>query len=340
MSEYWVSNKKYYCTYCKIYIADDAPSRQQHENGLRHKGNKERFVRGLYKTSEKRRHDLEEEKREMMRIDQVSQLSGILSACLTVTQAAQAAFAQDVGSGLVKPGSSSQPTTSSTSTPKPTTTKPSRPSDPWANYSTAASLGYTDPEEDRLKAEAERRRMEGVAGEWEVVEQPTKNKVNDEPETTPELSRKRVAEDLPDVDARGFKIRKKVAPSVIDDWDTDLIPIKLKPKKTEEALEPTEEVKEEESSQPTRAAPVKWTSRGWKRPEDELDETPNSTTPIDGEVETKSVAVPEPVTAVVEAEVKEEPEAFLVEVDLPTEPIGETGATFRKRKFGGNRGKR
>ena len=74
MSEYWVSNKKYYCTYCKIYIADDAPSRQQHENGLRHKGNKERFVRSLYKTSEKRKHDLEEEKREMMRIDQVSQL--------------------------------------------------------------------------------------------------------------------------------------------------------------------------------------------------------------------------------------------------------------------------
>jgi len=74
MSEYWVSNKKYYCTYCKIYIADDAPSRQQHENGLRHKGNKERFVRGLYKTTEKRKHDLEEEKREMMRIDQVSKL--------------------------------------------------------------------------------------------------------------------------------------------------------------------------------------------------------------------------------------------------------------------------
>jgi len=72
MSEYWVSNKKYYCTYCKIYIADDAPSRQQHEGGLRHQGNKERFVRGLYKTSEKRKHDLEEEKREMMRIDQVS----------------------------------------------------------------------------------------------------------------------------------------------------------------------------------------------------------------------------------------------------------------------------
>lgn len=260
--------------------------------------------------------------------------------CLTVTQAAQAAFAQDVGSGLVKPGSSSQPTTSSTSTPKPTATKPSRPSDLWANYSTAASLGYTDPEEDRLKAEAERRRMEGVAGEWEVVEQSTKNKVNDEADTTSELSRKRMAEGLLDVDTRSFKLRKKVAPSVIDDWDTDLIPIKLRPKKTEEALEPTEEVKEEESSQATGAALVKWTSRGWKRPEDELDGTPNSTTPIDEEAEKKSVAVPELVAVVVEAEVKEEPVAFPAKADLPTETIGETGATFRKRKFGGNRGKR
>jgi hypothetical protein len=67
---------------------------------------------------------------------------------------------------------------------------------------------------------------------------------------------------------------------VVDDCDTDLIPIKLKPKKTEEVPEPTKEVKkEEESFQPTGATPIKWTSRGWKRPEDEPDGTPNSTTP-------------------------------------------------------------
>ncbi len=71
MSEYWVSKKKYYCKFCNIYIADDAPSRQQHENGLRHKGNKERFVRGLYKAGEKRKKDLEEEKHEMIRVEQV-----------------------------------------------------------------------------------------------------------------------------------------------------------------------------------------------------------------------------------------------------------------------------
>lgn len=71
MSEYWVSKKKYFCKYCNIYIADDVPSRRQHESGLRHKGNVERFVRGLYKTGEKRKQDLEEEKREMARVEQV-----------------------------------------------------------------------------------------------------------------------------------------------------------------------------------------------------------------------------------------------------------------------------
>jgi WW domain-binding protein 4 len=74
MSEYWVSKKKYFCRYCEIYIADDAPSRQHHENGMRHKGNTERFIRGLYKAGEKRQKDLEEEKRDMARVEQASSL--------------------------------------------------------------------------------------------------------------------------------------------------------------------------------------------------------------------------------------------------------------------------
>lgn len=74
MSEYWVSHKKYFCKYCNIYIADDKPSRTQHETGLKHKGNVERFVRNLYKTGEKRKADLEEEEREMVRIQRVSSM--------------------------------------------------------------------------------------------------------------------------------------------------------------------------------------------------------------------------------------------------------------------------
>ena len=72
MSEYWVSHKKYFCKYCEIYIADDVPSRRQHESGLRHIGNRDRYVRGLYKQGERKKKDLEEEKREMARVEQVS----------------------------------------------------------------------------------------------------------------------------------------------------------------------------------------------------------------------------------------------------------------------------
>ena len=74
MSEYWVSKKKYFCRYCEVYIADDVPSRQQHENGLRHKGNTERFIRNLYKTGEKRKKELDDEKREMARVEKVRPL--------------------------------------------------------------------------------------------------------------------------------------------------------------------------------------------------------------------------------------------------------------------------
>lgn len=319
MSEYWVSNKKYYCTYCKIYIADDAPSRKQHETGLRHQGNKERFVRGLYKTSEKRKHDLDEEKREMVRID----------------QAAQAAFAQDVGSGFVKPGSSSQSTTSSTPPQKPTSAKPSKPSNPWTNYTTAASLGYTDPDEERIKAEMERRRTQGVVGEWEVVEQPTSTERKDELE--PESSKKREAEGPPDSqDTRDFKLRKRVAPSVMDEWDADLIPIKLKPKKMEEGPE-LAEVKGE--SQHNEGAPIKWTSRGWKKPEDEQEGTTDSP-PTKSKEEEENIVVPEPVATVSEPEVKEELGTTPVKLDPPVETVSEAGAVFRKRKLGGNRGRR
>ena len=183
-----------------------------------------------------------------------------------------------------------------------------------------------------MKAEAERRRTQGVAGEWEVVEQPASNEVNDEANIMPE-SLKREAEGPPDSeDSRSFKLKKKVAPSVIKDEDADLIPIRLKPKKTEEVLESADEVKKVEE----RVTPIKWTSRGWGRPEDELDGTPNSTTPKVERVETNTVAVPEPV----EPEVKEELETSSVKLEPPTETVGETGVVFRKRKFGGNRGKR
>ncbi|KAF8222943.1 hypothetical protein L208DRAFT_572019 [Tricholoma matsutake] len=213
MSEYWVSKKKYFCKYCDIYIADDAPSRQQHENGLRHKGNVERFIRGLYKGSEKRKKDLDEEKRDMARVE----------------LAAQIAYAQDVASGRTKPMAA--PLASTSSAPR---KPPPKPLDPYAHYSTAASLGYSDPDAERFAAEMERRRTQGVAGDWEIV--PLSSATSSETLESPSVdtTRKRGAElAVGEEDGREFKLRKKTLNVGLGEiYDPGII-IPVKPKKRE-----------------------------------------------------------------------------------------------------------
>ncbi|THH03951.1 hypothetical protein EW146_g10308 [Bondarzewia mesenterica] len=124
----------------------------QHENGLRHKGNKEQFVHGLYRAGEKCKKDLEEEKREMVRIE----------------QAVQAVFSQDVRAGHAKASLSMSiscmPTSVVTSSSKKFL---SRPSNTFLNYSIAESLGYTDPDLECAHAEAERHQQQGFVGEWQ-----------------------------------------------------------------------------------------------------------------------------------------------------------------------------
>ncbi|KAF8813929.1 hypothetical protein BYT27DRAFT_6363581 [Phlegmacium glaucopus] len=246
MSEYWVSKKKYFCKYCEIYIADDAPSRQQHENGLRHKGNVERFIRGIYKSGEKHKKDLEEEKREMKRVE----------------QAANAAFAQDVGAGLAKATSATIASTSNASK-KPV----AKPSNPFANYSTAQSLGYEDPDAERIAAQLEIRRSQGVAGEWQIITPPQAPVASSSSISTPPTAAteadgdnglKREAEAPPEEDSRSFKLVKKTLnPGLGEIYDPGVIPIKVKKKEAQEEIKPTFE------DQPTRP---KWTALQWSTP--------------------------------------------------------------------------
>ncbi|KAF5316912.1 hypothetical protein D9611_003859 [Ephemerocybe angulata] len=235
MSEYWVSKKKYFCKYCEIYIADDAPSRNHHESGMRHKGNLERFIRGIYKTGEKRKKDLEEEKREMARVELL----------------ANAAFAQDVGAGrasaVAGPSSASR---------RPTADLKS--SNPYANYSTAESLGYEDPDAERLAREAEIRRSQGVAGEWEVISTtptpaPDGAEEGDVKPDVASIGDKRPAESTgfaDHEDTRSFKLRKKTLGAGLGEvYDPGLIPIKVK-KRTEEVKKEEEVVPKSEGQAP------------------------------------------------------------------------------------------
>src|ERR1700722_7222385 len=130
MSEYWVSRKKYFCKYCEIYIADDVPSRQQHENGLRHKGNLDKFVRGIYKASEKRVKDAEEEKREMVRVERV----GRRNSCY---------FSQLIVHGNGRPLMQLSPLTSALDVPKPALAHQSHPLQPRKSITSQVTLTPT-----------------------------------------------------------------------------------------------------------------------------------------------------------------------------------------------------
>ncbi|KII92531.1 hypothetical protein PLICRDRAFT_475297 [Plicaturopsis crispa FD-325 SS-3] len=331
MSEYWVSHKRYFCKYCDIYIADDAPSRSQHENGMRHKGNKERFVRGLYKAGEKRKKDQEEEKREMMRVE----------------QAAQAAFAQDVGAGHAK-----LPSTSSAPAPPPKAAAPAKPTNKWANYSTAESLGYQDPDAERLKAEAERRRMVGVAGEWEVVSSispPPRPDTAEEGTSTPgdSDSRKRAAETetVDEEDGRGFKIRKKTWAGFGDEYDPGAIPIKLKAKKEVLESEGTVTsssgsvgfVKVEPDALPKATEVPRWKTISLKPgtsatvvqeltpPAVKHEALSTVLPPPDSSAETESLPPPPADPVKQEPKVEDAP-------STPSEPPAAGGSMFRKRK--------
>ncbi|KAJ7045460.1 hypothetical protein C8F04DRAFT_1206350 [Mycena alexandri] len=309
MSEYWVSKKKYFCKYCDIYIADDAPSRQQHENGLRHKGNTERFIRSIYKAGEKKKKDDEEERREMARVE----------------QAAQIAFAQDVGAGRAK--LSSAPTPSSSAPVR----KPApKPSNPYTNYSTAKQLGYDDPDAERLAAEAERRRMQGVAGHWEMVT-PSESAT---PSST-EAGTKRSAEALDEEESREFKLRKKtMATGLGQIYDPGAISIQLK--KKEEPVEPQSLLAPiPPASDPTDKP--KWAKLQWKKMGDP-DEQIEAPVEVDVKLETAmKLEDPSPPLDLdtIDTAVKPEPDTH-----PPLEAAAPT-VLFKKRKApaGGSRGR-
>ncbi|KAF9527296.1 hypothetical protein CPB83DRAFT_399937 [Crepidotus variabilis] len=341
MSEYWVSKKKYYCKYCEIYIADDAPSRQHHENGMRHKGNLERFIRGIYKSGEKQKKDKEEEAREMKRVE----------------QAAAAAFAGDVSSGLAKASSGPTPV-ASRSAPKPI----AKSSNPYANYSTAESLGYTDPDAERLAAELEARRTQGVAGQWETVEMTPQPIATDQEEEA--IGFKRAADGPPpEEDMRSYKLQKKTLQGLGDVYDPDAIPIKIKkrepppeepapsssttgpsseplaltsmPKFTAIQLKKPEDGPTNAGGSTMSSGASKWAKPQWSEPLPDLKLEERKT--IFGEQQDNDSALPDEVQDM-KSEVKLEPDVKIE--DSATEPLPPSGgALFKKRRAPANAGR-
>ncbi|KAF8520367.1 hypothetical protein BU17DRAFT_46702 [Hysterangium stoloniferum] len=351
MSEYWVSKKKYWCQYCETFISDDVPSRTQHETGLRHKGNKDRFIRSLYKTGIKRKQDGEEENREMKRIE----------------AAAEAAYAQDVSTGVARAGSSSSAQAAVAPKPRPAAPKPS---DPYANYTTAASLGISDPDVDRLVAEADSRRSEGRAGDWVAVVPPPPPPppssfpqngdsnggggadIKAEDGTDAGQVRKRVDDETTDeYDLRQFKMRKKTAAVGLGEiYDPGVIRIKPRAELTVKQESEITALKQgghvSKSAQPLPAATERpeWVTRGWKRAGEGLTGEDADALTTEEKSHTISAAEDIPVadTKFVQETIKSDITKDIKkeeQVDIPS-PAPNTGVKFRKRKVPTNAGGR
>ncbi|CAG8451523.1 3094_t:CDS:2, partial [Diversispora eburnea] len=71
-ADYWVSQKKHWCQYCRIYIADNKPSRSMHEQGKKHKDNMEKFLRNIYRKEEADKKEQDKVKQELKRIEQAA----------------------------------------------------------------------------------------------------------------------------------------------------------------------------------------------------------------------------------------------------------------------------
>ncbi|WRT68041.1 uncharacterized protein IL334_005016 [Kwoniella shivajii] len=233
MTEYWVSKKQYFCKYCNIYIRDDAPSRKQHETGLKHIGNVERYIRDLYKTGAMAKKDKAVEAAEMARIE----------------ASAAAAYAHDTLNGAAgAASSSSKPSilqslpSSASSTPPPRLGR-DKPKDKYSNYTTAADLGFEEIK-TAYEIQKELKNEAGQPSAWQTVE--LTSSLNGDGQ---EGKRKWQGEEGEEDEEANWKFDHNKKKPMKDLYDDDFDPKALKGlkvKKKEEKLINDKSVKEED----------------------------------------------------------------------------------------------
>ena len=279
-------------------------------------------------------------------------------------KAANAAFAEDVGAGRAQYAtpSSAPSRAASSSSQKP------RNAGGISDYSTPESLGYTDPDIERARAEAERRRTEGVAGDWQVVE-PTATEpppgTGENPtqhgddaqnhEDNQEAGKKRPVPDIAEEDEGRWRLRKKTTAIGLGEiYDPGFIAIKPRAKaelKEEETIGTTKPSGDVPVAGDAKAAALpKWAPVKWKRAGEPADGPKGeaSSSLVDGETVppvptegTSGVVLSDPPDAdeklapapVADVSVKEEPSLVKLEEATPSgEAPSSGGSLFRKRK--------
>ncbi|KAF9210173.1 WW domain binding protein 4 [Podila verticillata] len=164
-SEYWKSNAKHFCRFCKIYITDNKASRNIHDNGSKHKENVERFLREQNQRSRDKEYNTAKMDKQMEAIE----------------RAAMEQYQRDVEAGL-EAGSAPPPPKQSTSSssssapsvPPPQTHAPSTATMDLTSQKEASdpsdTTKDTDPEPPTAPAPQPVDETVGQPGEWQTVE--------------------------------------------------------------------------------------------------------------------------------------------------------------------------
>ncbi|KAF9964129.1 hypothetical protein BGZ70_006912 [Mortierella alpina] len=169
MSEYWKSNAKFFCRFCKIYITDNKSTRNIHDSGVKHKENVERFLR----EQNQRSKDKDAEK---ARTDKQME---------AIEKAAMKQYQLDVEAGLVQPSTSAPafPSQIETSAPAPAPAakkedaSEKEPSASKANAKEGTGSNSVPVAVPVAKATSDKPKDEAVGqpGEWETVEVPIRS---------------------------------------------------------------------------------------------------------------------------------------------------------------------
>ncbi|KAI1321821.1 hypothetical protein EDD11_000097 [Mortierella claussenii] len=232
-SEYWKSNAKYWCRFCKLYITDNKSTRNIHDAGSKHKENVERFLR-------------EQNQRGREKEAETAKLNKQMEA---IEKAAMKQYQLDVEAGLVKPSvgslpfaavgaSAKEPATSSPAprllavTPSPAAepvsgTAPSTEKTEEATTAAAEPKGTLETTETTI-ATAPKDETVGQPGEWQTVEVPLHRSRPSEDSNSRDGVEKRADDGSHYVegaddeggadpeDLRGFKIVEKTYPVEAD----------------------------------------------------------------------------------------------------------------------------
>ncbi|KAI7864439.1 hypothetical protein BDF14DRAFT_1834958 [Spinellus fusiger] len=206
MADYWVSQQRHWCKYCKKFIANNKPSIQIHETGLAHKNQVERFLREIYKKGKDEKKTAESVRRELQRID----------------KAALASY-HSKDSGNEQPGNTSttQSGVSSSSQPKPAASTARTGFEGYGIGDYDTPTVPPEPVTTHLMGRDEWAIKKGVAqpGEWETVvpeswDTPSHATSEEQPQPQSQRPSFLPEDDEEEEDLSQFKIREKEQPAM------------------------------------------------------------------------------------------------------------------------------